>query len=92
LCRNIRRLFNFEPPARQEEIRAAALQFVRKVSGFNKPSALNEAAFNQAVDQIAGTTATLLKSLKTTASARDREVEKTKALDRTGRRFGSTKQ
>jgi hypothetical protein len=65
LCRNIRTLFNFDPPATPEEIRAAALQFVRKVSGFTKPSAGNERAFNQAVDEIAGTTDTLIKSLST---------------------------
>jgi hypothetical protein len=89
VCRNIRTLFNFEPPATHDEIRGAALQFVRKVSGFAKPSAGNELAFNQAVDEITRTTDTLLKSLETTASARNREIEKAKARARTSRRFGS---
>jgi hypothetical protein len=82
MCRNIRTLFNFEPPATPDEIRAASLQFVRKVSGFAKPSASNEVAFNRAIDEITKTTDTLLKSLRTTVSARDREIEKAKARAR----------
>jgi hypothetical protein len=91
MCRNIRTLFNFEPPATHEEIRAAALQFVKKVSGFPKPSAENESAFSRAVDEIARTIDTLLKSLTTTASARDREIEKAKTRARMVRRFGAQK-
>lgn len=72
MCRNIRTLYNFEPPASEDEIRAAALQYVRKVSGFNKPSKVNEAAFNAAVDEIAAVTAKLLASLETTAQPKDR--------------------
>jgi hypothetical protein len=89
VCRNIRPLFNFEPPATHEEIQAAARQFVRKISGMARPSAGNEAAFNRAVDEITRTTDTLLKSLTTTASARDREIEMAKARARGVRRFGA---
>lgn len=79
MCRNIKLLFNFEPPTTQDEIRAAALQFVRKVSGFNKPSKANEAAFIAAIDQIAATSATLLASLETNAPPKNREEEAAKA-------------
>jgi len=89
MCRNIRTLYNFEPPATDVEIRAAALQFVRKISGFAKPSALNEEAFNRAVDEIAEASSVLLGSLVTTASPRDREVEAARAHARAVRRFGS---
>lgn len=82
MCRNIKTLYNFEPPATEDEIRAAALQFVRKVSGYNKPSAANEAAFNSAVDEVSRAAATLVASLVTTASPKDREVEAAKARAR----------
>jgi len=88
MCRNIRVLFNFEPPATDDEVRAAALQYVRKISGYAKPSAANEAAFNRAVDQIAAASAGLLDSLVTSASPRDREVELAKAHERARHRFG----
>jgi hypothetical protein len=83
MCRNIKTLFNFEPPATEDEIRAASLQFVRKLSGFNKPSQANEAAFAQAVDEVAAAARTLLGSLATQAAPRDREVEADKARERT---------
>jgi len=89
MCRNIRTLFNFEPPATEEEIRAASLQFVRKVSGFNKPSKANEAAFDRAVAQVAGIARTLLDSLETSAEPRDREVEAARARARAAERFGT---
>ncbi len=89
MCRNIKTLYNFKPPATAEEIRAAALQFVRKISGFATPSAANQKAFNRAVDEIAQATSTLLASLVTTASPRSREVEAAKAHTRAVRRFGS---
>ena len=89
MCKNIRTLYNFEPPATEDEIRAAALQFVRKISGFTKPSAANEKAFNRAVDEVAKTSSKLLKSLVTTASPRNREVETAKAHARAVQRFGS---
>lgn len=89
MCRNIRPLFNFEPPANEEEVRAAALQFVRKISGFAKPSAANEKAFDRAVAEIAKASSTLLRSLMTSAPARDRAVEAAKAHARAVRRFGS---
>jgi hypothetical protein len=88
VCRNIRVLFNFDPPATDADIRAAALQYVRKVSGYAKPSAVNEAAFERAVDEVARTTARLLDSLVTAAPARDRELELAKAHERGLRRFG----
>lgn len=75
MCRNIRTLYNFEPPATEEEIRAAALQFVRKISGFHKPSKANEAAFYAAVDEIAQASSRLLSALETTAQPKNREVE-----------------
>ena len=87
MCRNIKTLFNFEPPATDEEIRAAAVQFVRKLSGFNKPSQANEAAFNQAVDDVAAAARVLMASLSTTAQPRDREVEANKARERSRLRF-----
>ena len=87
MCRNIRILFNFDPPVTDAEIHAAALQFVRKVSGFNKPSLLNEAAFNAAVAQVAATSRDLLLSLQTTAPPRNRDAEIAKARARAARRF-----
>lgn len=88
MCRNIKTLFNFKPPATQEEIRAASLQFVRKLSGFNKPSQANEAAFATAVEEIAAVAGALLDSLSTTAQPRDRQVEAEKARERSRQRFG----
>ncbi len=87
MCRNIKPLFNFEPPASEEEIRAAALQFVRKVSGFHHPSKANEAAFLAAVDAIAGAASTLLNSLEVHAPPKNREEEAAKAKERSARRF-----
>ena len=89
MCRNIKILYNFEPPATDDEIRAAALQFVRKISGFAKPSAANERAFNRAVDEVAEASSKLLSSLVTTASPRNREVEAAKAHARAALRFSS---
>jgi hypothetical protein len=88
MCRNIKTLFNFDPPATEEEIRAASLQFVRKLSGFNKPSQANEAAFAQAVDEVADVARRLIDSLSTTAPPRDRDVEAEKARERARKRFG----
>jgi hypothetical protein len=88
MCRNIRTLFNFEPPVNAEEIRAASLQFVRKISGFNKPSKANQPAFLVAVDEIAGISHRLLGSLETTAPPKNREEEAAKAKARTAERFG----
>jgi hypothetical protein len=87
MCRNIKILFNFEPIVTDEEIRAAALQFVRKVSGFNKPSKSNEAAFLEAVNDVAEASRKLLNSLETSATPRNREVESAKARMRTAQRF-----
>jgi hypothetical protein len=87
MCRNIRTLFNFEPPATEEEIRASALQFVRKLSGFTHPSKSNEAAFAHAVDEVSDAARRLLVSLETTRPARDREVEAMKARERSRERF-----
>jgi len=87
MCRNIRALFNFDPPATDEESRAASLQFVRKLSGFNKPSQANQAAFDRAVDEVAAAARTLLASLTTTAQPRDREVEAAEAKERSRLRF-----
>jgi hypothetical protein len=87
MCRNIRPLFNFEPVASDEEIRAASLQFVRKVSGFNNPSKANQAAFDAAVDRIAAIVGSLLDSLETNASPRNREVEAARARARSAQRF-----
>jgi hypothetical protein len=88
MCRNIRTLFNFEPPATEEEIRAASLQFVRKLSGFNAPSKLNQAAFDRAVEEVAAAATTLIHSLVTSAEPRDREVEAARARARSQARFG----
>ncbi len=88
MCRNIKTLANFEPPATEDEIRASALQFVRKLSGMNKPSHANEAAFNRAVDDVASVARQLLASLETHAPPRDREVERLKAQERARQRFG----
>ncbi len=87
MCRNIKTLFNFEPPASDAEIRAAALQFVRKLSGFNKPSQANQQAFDRAVEEVAASARVLLASLSTTAQPRDREVEAEKARERSRLRF-----
>lgn len=87
MCRNIRTLFNFEPPATEEEIRASALQFVRKLSGFSKPSQANAAAFDLAVDEVSDSARRLLASLHTHAPARDRETEAVKARARSHARF-----
>lgn len=89
MCRNIKVLYNFEPPATEDEIRAAATQYVRKISGFPKPSAANAEAFDRAIDQVALASATLLDSLVTTAAPRDRETEAAKAHERALRRFGA---
>jgi len=87
VCRNIKMLFNFDPPVTDEEIRAASLQFVRKVSGFNKPSKANEAAFQQAIEEIAAASARLLSSLETSAPPHSREEEAAKARARGAARF-----
>jgi hypothetical protein len=89
MCRNIRQLYNFEPPATPEEIHDAALQFVRKVSGFTKPSHANEAAFDVAVTAVAAATSTLIDSLVTTAAPKDREIEAARARERSAKRFGT---
>ncbi len=88
MCRSIKTLFNFEPPATEEEIRAASLQFVRKLSGFNRPSKANEEAFERAVREVSDAARTLVASLVTTAPARDREVEAERARARSAARFG----
>ena len=88
MCRNIRTLYNFEPPVTEGEILAASLQFVRKLSGFNKPSKANEAAFTQAIDEVAQAAARLLHSLETTAPPRTREEEAARARARNVKRFG----
>jgi hypothetical protein len=88
MCRNIRTLFNFEPPATEDEIRASALQFVRKLSGFSKPSQSNAAAFDRAVDEVSDAARRLLSALNTTAPARDRDVEAERARQRARVRFG----
>ncbi|RZL88641.1 MAG: DUF2277 domain-containing protein [Variovorax sp.] len=89
MCRNIKTLFNFEPPATEEEIRASALQFVRKLSGFNSPSKLNQEAFDRAVEDVASAARVLIASLVTTADPRDREIEATRARARSAGRFGT---
>lgn len=89
MCRNIKTLFNFEPPATDEEIRAASLQFVRKLSGFNSPSKLNQDAFQRAVEDVAGTARRLIDSLVTTADPRDREIEAERARTKSANRFGA---
>jgi hypothetical protein len=88
MCRNIKTLFNFDPPVTDDEVRAAALQFVRKISGFNKPSKANERLFADAVDEIAGVSARLLHALETTAPPKNREEETAKAKARSAERFG----
>lgn len=87
MCRNIKTLFNFEPPATQDEVRASALQFVRKLSGFTHPSKQNEAAFYRAVDEVQAAARQLLDSLETNAPARDREIEAAKARERAKKRY-----
>ncbi len=89
MCRNIKTLFNFEPPATREEIHASALQFVRKLSGFNKPSQTNAEAFNRAVSEVSDAAQRLLKSLQTNAAPRDREIEAEKMRERSRARFAS---
>jgi hypothetical protein len=89
VCRNIRPLFNFDPPVTEDEIRAASLQFVRKISGFTRPSKANEAPFAAAVEEITGIAARLLQSLETQAAPRTREAEAIKAKARAARRFGA---
>jgi hypothetical protein len=89
MCRNIRTLFNFEPPATELEVRAASLQFVRKISGFNVPSRTNEAAFDRAVEEVAAAARTLIASLVTNAEPRDRAVEAARARARSLERFGA---
>lgn len=88
MCRNIRTLFNFEPPATEEEIHASAVQFVRKLSGFTKPSQANVAAFNQAIEEVSATARRLIGSLETASTPRNREEETLKARARAARRFG----
>lgn len=87
MCRSIKTLYNFEPPATHDEVRAASLQFVRKISGFNRPSKANEEAFNAAVERISKAAEELLDSLKTTAPPRDRETEAARAKARSANRF-----
>jgi hypothetical protein len=89
MCRSIKTLFNFEPPATDEEIHSAALQFVRKLSGFNAPSKANEAAFHQAVEEVSASARRLMESLVTTADPRDRETEAARAKARSAVRFGT---
>jgi hypothetical protein len=89
MCRNIRTLYNFEPPATPDEIQAAALQFVRKVSGFTKPSQANEFAFSAAIEEVSVSVQRLIDSLSTTSPSKDREAEALKARRRSAKRFGS---
>jgi hypothetical protein len=89
MCRNIKTLFNFDPPVTDDEVRAASLQFVRKISGFTKPSKANEAAFQAAVDEIAAVSSRFLRSLETTAPPKNREEEAAKAKARAAERFGT---
>ena len=89
MCRNIKTLFNFDPPVTPDEIRAASLQFVRKISGFNKPSKANEASFEAAIDEVADVATRLLHSLETTAPPKNREEEAAKARARAAERFGN---
>ena len=88
MCRNIRPLFNFEPPVTDDEVRAASLQFVRKISGFTRPSKANEESFDRAVDEVAAAARRLVDSLVTSAPARDREIEAAKAKARAAERYG----
>jgi len=92
VCRSIKTLFNFAPPATEEEIRAASLQFVRKLSGFGSPSRANQAAFDRAVDEVSAAARALIGALVTTAEPRDREIEAERARTRTALRFGSPPQ
>ena len=92
MCRNIRPLFNFEPPVTEDEVRAASLQFVRKISGFTKPSKANEDAFSRGVEEVAAAARRLMDSLVTTAPARDREVEAAKARARAAERYATPRQ
>ncbi len=87
MCRNIKTLFNFEPPATDEEIQAASLQFVRKLSGFNKPSQANEAAFARAINDVTAAARVLIRSLTTSAAPRDRQLEAARARERNRKRF-----
>lgn len=89
MCRNIKTLFNFDPPVTDEEVRDASLQFVRKISGYNKPSKVNEAVFNRAVEVVAANSRKLLASLITTSEPRDREVEAKRTHARAEKRFGA---
>jgi hypothetical protein len=89
MCRNIRTLYNFEPPATDEEVRAASLQYVRKISGFNKPSRANAEAFERAIDAVAEVSAQLLSALETSAPPKDREVEAAKARARSAERYAA---
>jgi len=89
MCRNTKNLFNFDPPVTEQEVRNASLQFVRKISGFNKPSKANEASFNAAIDEIAAASERLLHSLETTAQPKNREEEAAKAKARSAERFGT---
>ena len=89
MCRNIRTLFNFDPPATEQEVRAASLQFVRKITGFNKPSHANEAAFNLAIEEVAGASMRLLSSLETSAMPKNRQDEAAKAKARAAERFAN---
>ena len=89
MCRNIRTLFNFDPPATDEEIRAASVQFVRKLSGFNAPSKANEPAFNEVIEEVAAVARRLIDSLETSAPPKNRQVEAAKARARAAERFGS---
>jgi hypothetical protein len=91
MCRNIKPLYNFDPPASESEIREAALQFVRKVSGYSKPAQANQAAFDRAVDEVTQSVATLFADLVTTATPRDRATEAAKARQRSALRFGTTR-
>lgn len=92
MCRNIKTLYNFDPPATEDDVRAASLQFVRKLSGFNRPSKVNEQAFSEAVDQVARAAEQLLLSLVTNAAPRDREVEAEKARARSAKRFAEQRE
>jgi hypothetical protein len=89
MCRNIKTLFNFDPPVNEDEIRAASLQFVRKITGFNKPSKANEASFAAAIDEVAGASTRLLRSLETNAPPKNREEEAAKAKARSAERFSA---
>ena len=89
MCRNIKTLFNFDPPATTDEVHASAIQFVRKLSGMNKPSKVNEAAFDLAIERVAAAAQEMLNSLQTTAAPRDRDVEAARAKERSLQRFGN---